>query len=208
MRLHRIKGEDRRAGAEAALRGGEPYELIREEFDETLPDDVRQFRGRVHPGLMSGEYLPDFEGDEVEIARVVVVSATGDVISIRARHQGGRILYRIVDEDDGETVYECAPAESERPLTMGELIGLMDRVTAEGNYPYYGSGLTTVWRDYHADNGSDLDELLNFVKVYSEFYPELSRYYADEASEWLANRKAEYGGEEDDQDEEEDDDEV
>jgi hypothetical protein len=56
---------------------------------------------------MSGEYLPDFEGDEVEIARVTLASATGDIISIRGRHEGGRIHYRIVDEYDDETVYQC-----------------------------------------------------------------------------------------------------
>ena len=91
MRIHRIKGEDRRTSAEAVLRKGEPHALASEEFDETLPDDLRELRGRVHPGLMSGEYLPDFEGDEVEIARVILASATGDVISIRARHHDGRI---------------------------------------------------------------------------------------------------------------------
>jgi hypothetical protein len=58
------------------------------EFDESLSNGAREFRGRVHPSLMSGEYLPDYEGDEVEIARVALASVMGDVISIRARHQG------------------------------------------------------------------------------------------------------------------------
>ena len=40
---------------------------------------------------MSGEYLPDFEGDEVEIARVTLASVTGDVVSIRARRQEFRV---------------------------------------------------------------------------------------------------------------------
>jgi hypothetical protein len=142
---------------------------------------------------MSGEYLPDFEGDEVEIARVTLASVMGDVISIRARRQGARIHYRIVDEYEGETVYSCEPADSELPLTMRELIELMDNARGEGMYPDYGTGLTTVWRDFHADNGSSPDEMVRFVRVSSELYPDLHRYYDAEAAAWLENRLAEYG---------------
>jgi hypothetical protein len=142
---------------------------------------------------MSGEYLPDFEGDEVEIARVTLASVMGDVISIRARCHGARIHYRIVDEYEGETVYYCEPADSERPLTLRELIELMDNARGEGMYPDYGTGLTTVWRDFHANNGSSPEEMARFVRVSSEFYPGLHRYYEAEAAAWLENRLAEFG---------------
>jgi hypothetical protein len=145
---------------------------------------------------MGGEYLPDFEGDEIEIARVMLASVTGDVISIRARRENALIHYRIVDEYDGETVYYCEPENSARPLTMRELIGLIDNAHGEGMYPDYGTGLTTVWRDFHADNGSSPEEMVAFVRVSSEFYPDLRGYYEEEASAWLEERLAEYGPEE------------
>jgi hypothetical protein len=150
---------------------------------------------------MSGEYLPDYDGDELEIARVTLASVTGDVISIRARRHGDLIRYRIVDEYEGESVYYCVPQESARPLTMGELVELMDGAQGEGMYPDYGRGLTTVWRNFHADNGSSPKEMARFVTVSSEFYPDLRRYYEAEAAEWLEERLAEYdleeGGEDD-----------
>jgi hypothetical protein len=197
VRIHRVKGEDRRTSAETLLRDGEAQELASPEFDESLSEDAREFRGSIHPSFMSGEYLPDFEGDEVEIARVTLASVMGDVISIRARHHDARIHYRIVDEYEGETVYYCKAA-SERPLTMRELIELMDNARGEGMYPDYGTGLTTVWRDFHADNGSSPEEMVRFVRVSSEFYPDLHRYYEAEAAAWLESRLAEYGMEDGD----------
>jgi hypothetical protein len=201
VRIDRVKGQDRRTSAETLLREGEPDELGAREFDESLPDDGRDFRGSVHPSLMSGEYLPDFQGDEVEIARVTLASVTGDVISIRARRQDALIHYRIVDEyEDQSSVYHCEPENSTGPLTMGELIELVDNARGEGMYPDYGTGLTTVWRDFNVDNGSSPEEMVGFVRVSSEFYPDLRRYYQVEAARWLKERLAEYGSDEDDDD--------
>ena len=175
-RIHRVKGQDRRSSAETRLREGEAHELVSPEFDESLSEEARDFRGRVHPSLMGGEYLPDFEGDEVEIVRVTLESVTGDIISIRARREDALIHYRIVDEYDDETVYHCEPQDSARPLTMGELVDLIDNAWGEGTYPDDGTGLTTVWRDFHVDNGSSPEEMVAFVRVSSEFYPDLRGY--------------------------------
>jgi hypothetical protein len=202
VRIHRVKGQDRKTSAEALLQAGNVDELASEEFDESLPDDSREFRGRVHPSLMGGEYLPDFDGDEVEIARVTLASVMQDVISIRARRHGALIRYRIVDEYEGESVYRCTPEQSTRPLTMRELVELMDSARGEGMYPDYGTGLTSVWRDFHANNGSDLEEMVGFVSVSSEFYPELHRYYEEEAAMWLKQRRADYGFEEEEEEDE------
>jgi hypothetical protein len=208
-RIHRVKGEDRRTSAEALLRDGEAQELASPEFDESLSEDAREFRGSIHPSLMSGEYLPDFEGDEVEIARVTLASVMGDVISIRARRLGALIHYRIVDEyEDEGSVYHCEPSDSEHPLTMRELIELMDNAHGEGMYPDYGIGLTTVWRNFHADNGSSPDEMVRFVRVSSEFYPDLDRYYEAEAAAWLQNRLAKYPMEDGDDERDDNDSDV
>ncbi len=201
-RIHRVKGQDRRASAEILLREGNADALASSEFDESLSNEAREFRGRVHPSLMSGEYLPDFDADEVEIARVTLASVTGDVISIRARYHGALIRYRIVDEYEGESVYHCEPEESARPLTMRELVELIDTARGEGMYPDYGTGLTTVWRNFNLEGGSSAEEMARFVTVSSELYPDLQRYYEAEAAEWLEQRLAEYASD----DEEEDDD--
>jgi hypothetical protein len=65
----------------------------------------------------------------------------------------------------------------------------MDGATGEGMYPYYGTGLTTVWRDYHTDDGASPLEMARFVSVSSEFYPDLGAYYDAEAADWLAARQ-------------------
>ena len=185
-RIHRIKGEDRRDTAWSVLDRGEPDQLADPEFDQSLSDEIRDFRGRIHPSLMGGEYLPDFDEGEVEIARVALASVTGDVISIRARRDQGRVRYRIADEY--ETVFHFRPTESEGPLTLGELINLIDSVKGEGSYPDFGQGLTDVFRDA-IDNGEP-EELAQFVTVSSDFYPDLEPYYAAEGQAWLGDRLA------------------
>jgi hypothetical protein len=51
--------------------------------------------------------------------------------------------------------------------------------------------ISAKWRDFHADNGGSLEDLVTFVRVSSEFYPDLQRYYDHEAAQWLADRQAE-----------------
>jgi hypothetical protein len=85
---------------------------------------------------------PDFKGNEVEIARVSLDSVKGDIINIRPRFDAGRVHYWIMDEYEGETVFHYAPTDSAGPLTLDELVALIDGVTAEGMYPDGGSGLT------------------------------------------------------------------
>src|SRR5262249_4767409 len=65
---------------------------------ESVTEAERVALGQHHPALMGGEYLPGYQDEEVEIARVSLQSTTGDVISIRARRDRGAIRYRVVDE--------------------------------------------------------------------------------------------------------------
>ena len=75
----------------------------------------------AHPLLDPGQdFLPEREGGEVEIACISLTSVTGDLISIRARRSGSRIVYRIVDEYD--THFRFKPRTSREPLSMGELV--------------------------------------------------------------------------------------
>ena len=127
------------------------------------------------------EFLPEKQPNEVEIALISLASVTGDVIAITARRRGARIVYRIVDEYD--TRFRFKPKTSTQPLSMGELVALIDGAT--GHLDGDAKGLTGAYRSYNLD-GCDAADLVDFVTVSSPFYPELQAYYAEEAGEWLA----------------------
>ena len=129
------------------------------------------------------EFLPAHERDEVEIALVSLASVTGDVISIRARPSGTRIVCRI--EDEYGTNFRFYPKHSAQPLSLGELIAMIDYAT--GHLDGHREGLTNAYRDYNLD-GSDAEALVDFVTVTSDFYPTLRAYYEDQARTWLAAR--------------------
>lgn len=110
--LTNIKGDFRREEIRKALAAGTLETIPAEILKEALSENVRSFTGRIHPRFMGGEYLPDLEASEVEIARISLQSTTFDVISIRARRTSkGTILYRAVDEYEGEFNY---PANAQR----------------------------------------------------------------------------------------------
>ncbi|HXF65694.1 MAG TPA: hypothetical protein VNK67_03205 [Burkholderiales bacterium] len=128
-----IKGEARRRYAAFLLEREGEAAVDGDVLRESLADDEREAQGRIHPALMGGEYLPDFEPGEVEIVRIVLASTTCDVISVRARRVGNRIGYRVCDEY-GEK-YTCIPKTSAKPLTLRQLIGLLDNANFEGGLP-------------------------------------------------------------------------
>ena len=95
---------------------------------EALTHEEREAWGRVHPLCMGGEYLPDTEAGEVEIARLSMQSTTGDQISMRARQADGVIRYRVVGEyEDEEGMRYVLPFETrEQPLSLSELMEFID----------------------------------------------------------------------------------
>jgi hypothetical protein len=137
-----------------------------------LSDDDRTAIGRIHPMFMGGEYLPPLRRGEVEIARISLESVTADQISVRARRIGGRISYSIVDEygDDGCINYAPHPRTSRAPLSMRQLVAMLDGACEHG-----GAVMShTVW---HVENVGPPEEYRHFVSVESDFYPDLGSYY-------------------------------
>ena len=192
LRVSRIKGEQRRLRAEELLRQDRTDELEAEQlFGEDLDAIDREAWGSIHPMNMGGEYLPDDQEGEVEIARISLASVTGDVTSIRARRDGDAIAYRVVDEYG--TTFEIEPARSLQPLTLGELIGLID--TAHNpDWDEYGDGLVfAVLADWQA-NGSDPDSLLTAVWASSGFYPQLAVHYRRAIAARVAEHPSADGG--------------
>jgi hypothetical protein len=170
-----ILGEERRKDVARRLDAGDLDPMVCGEwlFEPKLDDDVRKTIGRAHPAFMGGEYLPGLGENEIEIARVVLASVMQDVTSIRARREGGRILYRV--EDEYETVFTSSQTESEKPLTLRELIRLIDGSVNPGDS--FGPGLAWPHIFAHIEAGCE-DDARNFVSVESAFYPELGSYYA------------------------------
>ena len=88
--LSGIKGQNRCDMVREFVSGRMPEELGEIHPDlvaNTLAETIRKALGAIHPSWMGGEYLPDYLPGEVEIARIVLASATQDVISIRARRR-------------------------------------------------------------------------------------------------------------------------
>ena len=181
--LANIKGEYRRRRALELIRQGRTESLSDWLITERLPIEDREFTGKIHPALMGGEYLPHYGSGEVEIARVSIRSVTSDVISIRAKMRVDRITYRIVDEY--ETGYRFQPKSTAKPLTLGEIVGLIDGVKVPGGSSH--RGLTTMLRE--SNRACEPEKLADFVKISSAFYPDLERWYEEEAREWLATER-------------------
>ncbi|MFT7543201.1 MAG: hypothetical protein ACI9K5_004188 [Gammaproteobacteria bacterium] len=186
--LANISGDWRRERIREALRNGEGTDVPEALFGSALPEALRQVLGRIHPSCMGGEYLPELLEGEVEIARVRLKSANADVICIRARQEGDDIVYRVLDEYESWERGACKlePARSSQPLTLRELLRLIN--TADNGESYgvefgakgiLGPLYFSIWE---AQEG--LKSMLDFVRVGSEFYPELEDCCDEGVSLW------------------------
>lgn len=187
-----IKGEMRRRYLLGALETGNMDLLPESCLSDELSKEERHFRGAIHPIFLGGEFLPGYKNGELEITRVSLESVTCDVFSIRARKlNDSGIAYRVVDEY--EVKWRCHPAKSNRPLTMAEIISLIDSVEMEGEPDAY-TGLTNSCRDSNCINPNmdDLKALISFVHVTSLYYPDLESWYEEEAWEWYLDRLLEF----------------
>jgi len=182
--LRNVKGQERRKMIRDYWAQGRLQELDERLLAETLSVEDRDQLGKIHPALMGGEYLPDYHGAEVEIARIELQSTTFDVISIRARRRARGIAYSIVDEYGTE--FKLARQSSRKPLTLAELIRFLD----ESEQPDYEIGLALCYNEVNADSYKDYDlgsreDLREFTRVSSEFYPQLFEHYENVFDEWV-----------------------
>ena len=183
-----VKGDVRRTIAKLGLEGDPVALTDRHAFDVSLTDEERGRRASMHPSLMSGEFLPDYDDGEVEIARVRMASVTGDIISIRAKWFEGQIHYTVTDEyDDEYGPYEFSPKSSVSPLTFGELICFIESTDGRFVTDEDGTGLVIpiLWMNYE---GQEPEDLPSFVEVTSPFYLELNAWYEAAINEWVIDR--------------------
>ncbi len=100
-----------------------------------------------------------------------------EITSIRGRRNGGRIRYRVADEY--ESKYAIRPQTSKLPLTMGEVIRLIN--TADnGHCP---NGLIIEFREDHIAYEFIEDYLRDSVVVESDYYPQNEERALDSTSD-------------------------
>ena len=132
--------------------------------------------GGIHPMYMGGNYLPDTEVAEVEIARICIESTTYDVVSVYARKNQVVTVLRVVDEYDGDTLEEPTCLESNRPLTLGELADFF-------------LNAWSLIEVLEANFGDDVEAGLNFFRADSKFYPDFDRLCRARVIEYYGKRE-------------------
>jgi hypothetical protein len=162
--LARVKGARRREALKALLDAGRTEQIPDFLAAASLSEEERDAISAIHPALMGGEYLPDTDDDEIEIARIVLRSTLSDVTSVYARYGEKAFHYRVVDEYDGETLSGPAERSSDQPLTLAQLFEFFDRA-----WP-----LMEVLERCYPGN---LQAMHGFFKAESAFYPQLDTLY-------------------------------
>lgn len=127
--------------------------------------------------FMGGEYLPSLEDDEVQIARLEYpFTTTYDVKAVLAPPTDSGISYRIVDEYmvecDDPARFTFSPTHGEAPLSLRELLALLERAEDSCLTVYS----DTFLLDYFLANGysdSSPDEWVGAVVAVSDLYPGL-----------------------------------
>jgi hypothetical protein len=157
--LAKVKGAARRAALQLLIDEGRLVEIPDFLATAGLSDDERTAIGRIHPHFMGGEYLPDQDEGEIEIARIEINSTTGDVTSVYAHQDTSTIHYRVVDEYGGETLRDATECASTRPLTLGELEEFF-----LGAWPFLGV--------LKMNFDTDTEGMLGFFHGASQFYPD------------------------------------
>jgi hypothetical protein len=172
------------------VKGAVLRKKLRALFDEGRHADVRQLADdlafsasdrkaleALHPMYMGGNYLPDAEDGEVEIARISTRSTTFDVTSVYARTEDGTIHYRVVDEYGGNTLQGPSETQTTEPMTLGEIADFF--MTA---WPLI-SLLEMNFED-------DVEGALGFFSADSDFYPDLDRLCEQHVRKHFRKRKA------------------
>ena len=185
--LRDVKGAERRKMIKAYYEGGN-FQELEESFTKASLSDEERFRlASIHPMFMGGEYLPDCNSNETEIARVTLRSTTQDVISIRAKGEDGELHYSVADEyDDHE--FSLWTDSSLKPFTLKELIEFLDNSSQGLGYP---GGLSLSYNNSNADSGLDRESLEDFTTISSEIYPQLEKHYDRVFADWVAEEQEE-----------------
>lgn len=188
--LARIQGAARRRMVEDAIRAGRLAGVPEPLLGEKAPEDYRRAVELEDFRNMGGEYLPRLRPNEVEVARVEMpATTTHDVVSVRAREVKNGYRYVVVDEY--ESKFRCSPGWTKLPLTLGQLVRLIDSAEVPEE-----DGIGIFHARYWAvtEEGRDPGDFRHFYRVTSPFYPDLGRWYDEDAAEWVADAVRDWAG--------------
>jgi hypothetical protein len=160
--ISQVKGAVVRERLKKLLAEGNYDELKNLLGKEGVPKSALKALESVHPMFMGGNYLPDTEEGEVEIARIEIASTTFDVTCLFAKQSNGRILYRVVDEYEGDTLMGLSEMTSEKPLTLGEMADFF-------------LGAWSLIDVLEMNFEGDVESARKFFTAKSEFYPDFDR---------------------------------
>ena len=119
--IRRIKGDHRKEFIAEAIRQDGLDSIPPQWTAHNLEEIFKAMLMSRDPRNRGGEDLPDLDEGEVEIARLSLAdSVHGEVTSLRARKDAGRIHLRLVDEY--ETEFELPKTEIPAPLSATEII--------------------------------------------------------------------------------------
>lgn len=176
--LRNVKGTRRRRLITSYWKQGRLQELRGEFLQATLSEQTRDQLGKIHPEFMGGEYLPDYEAEEVEIARIELRSTTSDVISLRAKRDPRGIRYRVLDEYGTE--FDLAFETSRGPLSLRRLIAFIER----SSHPELNDGLALCYNQLNSDD-SNRETVRHFTTIVSDFYPQLYEHFEQVFEDWV-----------------------
>ena len=160
--LSKVKGAVLRKKLKALFEAGQHDEVRYLVGDAAFSVADNKVLEAFHPMYMGGNYLPDTEDGEVEIARISIQSTTFDVTSVYAKPKDGAIHYRVVDEYGGDTLQGPSETTTTAPMSLGEFADFFLAA-----WP-----LIEVLEMNYED---DLEGALGFFSADSDFYPELDR---------------------------------
>ena len=162
--------------------GSPPPDFV---YADRLDPHDRDMWTRLSLANWGGEFLPPMKPREIEIARVELLSTTGDVYSIRARSFRGKVRYRVVDENDGAFILPFD--RSDGPLTVRELVRLLEETRFDG---YDEPGLVRPFWEQQVEQGDEPEEAVRFATVRSVLYePRLTRVYEHMAEMFVGSRR-------------------
>ncbi|WP_213684983.1 hypothetical protein [Roseicyclus sp.] len=157
--VEKVKNAAIRERLELLLSEGR-IEEIKELLDEVgITANSIQSLEAIHPMFMGGNYLPDMDEGEVEVARIEIASTTGDVTCLFAKKENGIIKFRVVDEYGGDTLNFPTEVTTDEPMTLREMT------------EFFHSAWSLI--DVLEMNfDGQLEPALAFFKAKSKFYPE------------------------------------
>ena len=189
---HKVSSDELDAPLRAALAGkmlgcGD-CQLPLWPIDEEAEDERLQRWYRFDVSRRPDTYWGDPDSpDELPIASIHLndsLSTWGYAwIFILARKTGTGITYLVREENGIEVTPEIE--SSELPLTLGELISLIDNTQLPGLKIQTGFPSGLVMGYYSCvEKGWTADDAITYAKPLSSFYPDLGKWYRREAYQW------------------------